>query len=107
NESPHDLVRQAHRNHRRGRAAPPPAIPRTSPLFQKGVATMITKECFGCGKVTSHEHLHDCAPGITETHMVGSEQIVCILCRSDERSEVGSPDRPKPIPPARWSQHSG
>ncbi len=32
------------------------------PLFQKGVATMITKECFGCEKVTSHEHLHDCAP---------------------------------------------
>jgi hypothetical protein len=30
------------------------------PLFQKGVATMITKECFGCEKVTSHEHLHDC-----------------------------------------------
>jgi len=32
---------------------------------------MITKECFGCEKVTSHEHLHDCAPGIPETHMVG------------------------------------
>jgi hypothetical protein len=28
------------------------------PLFQKGAATMITKECFGCEKVTSHEHLH-------------------------------------------------
>jgi hypothetical protein len=45
----------------------------TSPLFQKGVATMITKECFGCEKVTSHEHLHDCAAGIPETHIVGSE----------------------------------
>src|SRR5258707_13266287 len=51
-------------------------IPRTSPLFQKGVATMVTKECFGCEKVTSHEHLHDCDPGIPETHMVGSERFV-------------------------------
>src|SRR2546430_2806628 len=42
---------------------------------------MITKECFGCGKVTSHEHLHDCAPGIPETHMVGSERFVCVLCK--------------------------
>ena len=57
------------------------AIPRISPLFQKGVATMITKECFGCEKVTSHEHLHDCAPGIPETHMVGSERFVCVLCK--------------------------
>jgi hypothetical protein len=55
--------------------------PRTSPLFQKGVATMITKECFGCKKVTSLEHLHDCAPGIPETHMVGSERFVCVLCK--------------------------
>src|SRR5260370_16783767 len=54
---------------------------RTSPLFQKGVATMITKECFGCEKVTSHEHLHDCAPGIPETHIVGSERFVCVLCK--------------------------
>src|SRR5438105_611216 len=23
---------------------------------------MITKECFGCGNVTAHQHLHDCAP---------------------------------------------
>jgi hypothetical protein len=45
------------------------------------VATMITKECFGCEKVTSHEHLHDCAPGIPETHMVGSERFVCVLCK--------------------------
>jgi len=51
------------------------------PLFQKGVATMITKECFGCEKVTSHEHLHDCAPGIPETHIVGSERFVCVLCK--------------------------
>ena len=45
------------------------------------VATMITKECFGCEKVTSHEHLHDCAPGSPETHMVGSERFVCVLCK--------------------------
>jgi len=51
------------------------------PPFQKGVATMITKECFGCEKVTSHEHLHDCAPGIPETHIVGSERFVCVLCK--------------------------
>src|SRR5262249_45729498 len=49
------------------------------PLFQKGVATMITKECFGCGKVTSHEHSHDCAPGIPGTHIVGSERFGCVL----------------------------
>jgi hypothetical protein len=36
---------------------------------------MVSKECFGCEKVTSHEHLHDCAPGIPETHMVGSERL--------------------------------
>jgi len=45
------------------------------------VATMVTKECFGCEKVTSHEHLHDCAPGIPETHLVGSERFVCVLCK--------------------------
>jgi len=28
---------------------------------------MITKECFGCGKVTSHQHLHDCTHDIPET----------------------------------------
>src|SRR2546430_14063146 len=42
---------------------------------------MATKECFGCEKVTSHEHLHDCAPGSPETHMVGSERFVCVLCK--------------------------
>jgi hypothetical protein len=50
-------------------------------MAEKGVATMITKQCFGCEKVTSHEHLHDCAPGIPETHMVGSERFVCVLCK--------------------------
>ena len=51
-----------------------------SSLPSTQVATMVTKECFGCEKVTSHEHLHDCAPGIPETHMVGSERFVCVLC---------------------------
>jgi len=60
---------------------PPRTGIRTSPLFQKRVATMITKECFGCEKVTSHEHLHDCAPDIPETHIVGSERFVCVLCK--------------------------
>jgi hypothetical protein len=41
---------------------------------------MITKECFGCGKVTSHQHLHDCAHDIPETHMAGSERFICELC---------------------------
>src|SRR3981081_1296312 len=29
---------------------------------------MVTKECFGCGNVIAHRHLHDCAHGIAETH---------------------------------------
>ena len=41
---------------------------------------MVTKECFGCGNVIAHRHLHDCAHGIAETHMVGSERFVCELC---------------------------
>jgi hypothetical protein len=42
---------------------------------------MVTKECFNCKKVVSHEHLHDCAPGNPETHIVGSERFVCVLCK--------------------------
>jgi hypothetical protein len=51
--------------------------PRNPKGFKK---QMITKECFGCGKVTAHQHLHDCTHGIAETHMVGSERFVCELC---------------------------
>jgi hypothetical protein len=51
------------------------SIPPDLAAVPEGVATMITKECFGCEKVTSHEHLHDCAPGIPETHMVGSVRM--------------------------------
>jgi hypothetical protein len=41
---------------------------------------MVTKECFGCGNVTAHQHLHDCVHDIREAHMVGSERFVCELC---------------------------
>ena len=41
---------------------------------------MVTKECFGCGKVTAHRHVHDCAHDIPETHMAGTERFVCELC---------------------------
>jgi hypothetical protein len=41
---------------------------------------MVTKECFGCGNVTAHQHLHDCTNRIAETHMVGSERFVYELC---------------------------
>ena len=40
---------------------------------------MVTKECFGCGKVTAHRHVHDCAHDIPETHMAGTERFVCEL----------------------------
>ena len=49
-------------------------------LTGRSDAQMITKECFGCGNVTAHQHLHDCAHGIAETHIVGSERFVCELC---------------------------
>jgi hypothetical protein len=50
---------------------------------------MVTKECFGCEKVTSHEHFHDCAPGNPETHIAGSERFVCVLC--GQRGRVAFP----------------
>jgi hypothetical protein len=40
----------------------------------------VVKECFGCGNVTAHQHLHDCVQGIPNTHMAGSERFVCELC---------------------------
>ena len=54
---------------------------------------MITKECFGCGNVTAHQHLHDCADGIAETHMVGSERFVCELCEHVTRADSDGADR--------------
>ena len=54
---------------------------------------MITKECFGCGNVTAHQHLHDCAHGIAETHMVGSERFVCELCGHVTRADSDGAER--------------
>jgi hypothetical protein len=54
---------------------------------------MVTKECFGCGKVTAHQHLHDCAPGIAETHVVGSERFVCVLCGHVTRTDSDGAER--------------
>ena len=54
----------------------------TSPLcFRKGWRPMVTKECFNCKKVVSHEHFHDCAPDNPAKHMAGSERFVCVLCK--------------------------
>ena len=36
--------------------------------------------CEKCKKVTEHEHLHDAAHGIPETHMVGTERFECSEC---------------------------
>jgi hypothetical protein len=46
---------------------------------------MVTKECFGCEKVTSHEHLHDCAPAVRKrTWSARNDSSVC--CASMSRS---------------------
>jgi hypothetical protein len=36
--------------------------------------------CSRCGSVGKHRHVHDCAHGIPETHMDGSERFECTLC---------------------------
>jgi len=36
--------------------------------------------CDRCGKITLHNHLHDTAHGIAETHMVGTERFRCADC---------------------------
>jgi len=41
---------------------------------------MIRHHCISCGTVTEHRHLHECAHGITETHLSGSERFVCTIC---------------------------
>jgi hypothetical protein len=41
---------------------------------------MIDHHCLTCGAVTAHRHLHDCAHGIPETHMAGSERFECTAC---------------------------
>lgn len=39
-----------------------------------------TAHCPGCEQITAHQHLHDTAHGIAETHMVGSERFECTAC---------------------------
>lgn len=36
--------------------------------------------CLGCGATTHHRHLHDCAHGIPETHLSGTERFECAAC---------------------------
>lgn len=40
----------------------------------------MTHHCLTCRTETEHHHLHDCAPGIPETHMSGSERFECTAC---------------------------
>lgn len=37
-------------------------------------------KCPNCCRVTKHKHLHDCAHGIPDTHMSGSERYECEEC---------------------------
>jgi hypothetical protein len=37
-------------------------------------------ECLRCHRVTPHAHEHDCAHGIAETHMAGTERWRCTAC---------------------------
>jgi hypothetical protein len=41
---------------------------------------MKTHHCLSCNAETPHLHLHDCAHGIPETHMAGSERFECTAC---------------------------
>ena len=36
--------------------------------------------CPKCEKTTEHDHKHDCAHGMFETHMAGSERYECKEC---------------------------
>jgi hypothetical protein len=36
--------------------------------------------CSGCGSVSEHNHVHNCAHGTPETHMAGTERFTCRLC---------------------------
>lgn len=38
------------------------------------------RHCRICACSTLHRHLHDCAHGIPETHMQGSERFECSRC---------------------------
>lgn len=41
---------------------------------------MMTHHCLTCGIATAHLHLHDCAPGLFETHLSGTERFQCTVC---------------------------
>ena len=36
--------------------------------------------CRTCNELTAHNHIHDTAHGIPETHMVGTERFTCKQC---------------------------
>lgn len=39
------------------------------------------RHCRHCNLSTVHQHWHDCAHGIPETHIHGTERFECIRCR--------------------------
>jgi hypothetical protein len=41
---------------------------------------MPLRHCPTCGQQTRHRHMHDCAHGMPETHMHGSERFECNGC---------------------------
>lgn len=41
---------------------------------------MSIRYCRNCGCQTRHRHMHDCAHGLPETHMHGTERFVCAEC---------------------------
>ena len=46
-------------------------------------------KCPNCCRVTKHDHKHDCAHGIPETHMDGSERYECVNCGYVMQKEEG------------------
>ncbi len=42
---------------------------------------MKDKTCPNCGQKSGFYHQHDCAHGIAETHMVGTERYECKACK--------------------------
>ena len=48
--------------------------------------------CPQCMQKTPHHHLHDCAHGIPETYMPGTERYECTFCHTaihkDDRGEL-------------------
>jgi len=38
------------------------------------------KKCPNCGEFVTFKHMHDCAHGIAETHMAGTERHECPEC---------------------------